>query len=106
MGISPWYVGQTRPIWSFTWKDDSDNPIDLTGATVTLRFREDVIPKVGYPMKGDVDVTAPLLGQFTYAPDPDDFASDGSYVVQARATYDDDTVIEADLLPLTVKDQL
>lgn len=106
MGISPWFVGQTRPVWSITWTDDSGTAIDLTGATVTLRFSEYVIPLAGYDAQGVVDVTTPLEGKFTYAPAADDFAASGSYTVQAKAVFGDDTVLEADLLFITVEAQV
>ena len=75
MAISPWYIGQTRPTWAFTWLDDSKNPINLTGATVVVRF-EMLSPTagVGYAGVGSVVLTVPASGQFTYAPAVADFA--------------------------------
>ena len=100
MGITPWVVGQTRPSWAFTWLDDSKTAINLSGATVTLRFS--LYGGSGYAMQGTVTVTGAAAGQFTYVPNANDFAAPGNYVVQARAVYGDGTIIEADLLYLTV----
>ena len=102
MGISPWCVGQTRPTWAFTWLDDSKNAINLTGATVVLRFCPAATLSEGYTPTGVVTITNAAAGQFTYAPAVGDFAAAGNYDVQAKATFGDGTVIECDLLQITV----
>jgi hypothetical protein len=92
--ISPWTVGQTLPIWQDTWTDDSGNPIDLTGATVSLM----IVPPGGTAPTsevvgtGNLAITAPLLGTFTYQPAVGDFPAGGSYSLRWRAVYSNGTL--------------
>jgi hypothetical protein len=92
--ISPWVAGQTLPVWQETWTDDSDNPENLTGATVTLLILPPggTAPSNEVTGTGTVVLTAPTLGQFTYAVAATDFTSTGSYSVRWRAVYSSGTL--------------
>ena len=97
MPLFPWVVGQTHPIWSLTWKDDSGAVVDLTGATLSLRIRLGGAGQ-GVAGGGVITVTNASGGLFTYAPVAGDFPQPGQLDVQFKAVYGDGTVLYHDVL--------
>lgn len=86
MSITPWYAGQTRPIWAVTW-----STMNLTSATLAVNFQNlasDAISAGG----GLFTITSPFYGQFTYAPISTDLATAGTYAVQFQASFPDGTI--------------
>lgn len=92
MAISPWVVGQTHPTWRITWTDDSKNPVDLTGATVTLWIlAQDGAQTAG---AGTPAVQAPATaGIVNYTPAAADVAKAGKFFVALKAVYPDGTIL-------------
>lgn len=92
MAISPWVIGQTHPTWQITWTDDSNKPVDLTAATVTLW----ILTKEGTQTAGAgvVTVVAPATsGIVTYKPVAADSLKVGNFFVALKAVYPDGTIL-------------
>jgi hypothetical protein len=86
MAISPWYAGQTLPVWAVTW-----STMNLTGATLAVIF-QNLSTNVVTTGGGLFTITAGFYGQFTYAPISTDLASAGTYAVQFSATFSNGTL--------------
>lgn len=101
MPISPLYVNQLhRPI-SVTWLDDSNTALNLSGATLTVRFAG-VAGSQSFTGAGSFSVTNATAGQFTYTLASTDVATPGSWQLQFVATYSDTTKQFSDPIPLEV----
>ena len=92
--ISPWYAGQTHPTWAVTWPG-----VDLTGATVTVRFEVGGSAAAG---TGTVTLTTPSQGQFTYKPAAADFGNAGFWSGQWKAVFGDGSILFSDPFLITV----
>lgn len=92
MGISPWIVGQTHPIWYIPWTTDAGVAVDLTGATVTMW----IFTREGSSVQGagTCTVLTPTTGGIvTYAPAAADCPKAGTFYVALRAVYADNSVL-------------
>ena len=106
MALSDAIVGARHTAQQITWKDENDNAIDLTGATVT-----------GFKRSTETDTTAALDGTFTlvdfgangvfnWAYGANDVATAGKYEVQFVATYGDSTKDKTLMMGWTVHPEL
>jgi hypothetical protein len=86
MGISPWYSGATLPQWQVTLVDDAGDPLNLTGATLSLLIynTETGVETTG---AGTWNITNASAGQATYAWSATDSAVPGKYALRIKATY-------------------
>ena len=73
MAIEPIHVGDLLPALKMTWTDDSNTAINLTGATLAVKFA----PNIGasFAGTGTFTITTPLAGEFTYQQSSADVAS-------------------------------
>ena len=101
MSASPLYVGETHKPLSVTWLDDSNNALNLTGATLTVRFGG-VGSSTSFVGAGSFSITSPSAGQFTYTFAGTDVAAPGSWQLQFKATYLDTTFQLSDPFPLEI----
>jgi chitodextrinase len=101
MPISPMTVGETHVQIVFTWKTDPDPvtgvqaPVNLTGATITVRF----VPQDGsaaFTGAGTIVVTNAVLGQGTYTFNASDVATSKAYKLWGKASFADGTVLYSD----------
>src|ERR1035437_9929421 len=86
-GITPWATGQTLPTWVISLVDDNNNAVDLTRATyVVLSFiRGAGNVTVG---AGTAAIVNPVAnGQVSYALDPTDVITPGTYKVFVQVTF-------------------
>ena len=89
MAISPWYAGQTRPVWQVNWPT-----ANLVAATLSVFFaKEGGATTTG---AGTFALTAPFYGQFTYSPDATDLSAAGTYAIQFMASFPDTTTQYSD----------
>lgn len=103
MGISPWKVGQTLPVWKVTLSDDSGAALDLTGATVTLKAAYAMVKPLTYSAAlGQLVVTNAATGVIQYAVSSSDIfvLTAGDYLLEWTATYPSGEVV-TDSLALT-----
>lgn len=101
MPISPLYVGERHKPLSVTWVDDSNVALDLTGATLSVRFGG-VGTSASFAGTGVFSVTSPTGGLFTYTMSADDVATAGTWQLQFLATYADTTKTYSDPMPLEI----
>jgi hypothetical protein len=87
MALPPRPQGALRPSPLITWADEDDNPLDLTGATITARIRPMAAGSVAVASSGSFTVTDAAAGVFRWDLDADDVATVGKYRVQFTATY-------------------
>jgi hypothetical protein len=85
LAYSPLYVGETHKPLTVTWSDDSGNALNLTGATLSVRF----VPNSGsaFAGTGTFSVTNAAAGQFTYTFSTSDVATAATYILQFKANY-------------------
>lgn len=74
------YVAQ-----QITWSDGDGNAVDLTGATLTGWISDENGRSV--EVDGDLTVTTPASGIFTWAYGATDVGQAGEFLVQFRAVY-------------------
>jgi hypothetical protein len=100
MPISPWYVGQTAPVWTLTWLDDSGNPENITGATITVRMRQGapVSGAQGVAGTGTFNITNGSGGIFTYAVASTDFPNPGLWDLQFKAVLPGGGILYHDVI--------
>lgn len=86
MSIQPWYTGQTLPAMEPTFEDDNGNAINLTGATITLKFRNQQTnqDQVG---AGTWNILSATGGIAQYSWASADVATAGSYLIYVDVTY-------------------
>lgn len=101
MPLSPLYVGETHRPLSVTWLDDSNVALDLTGATLSVRFAGQG-GSLSFAGTGTFNVTSASTGQFTYTLAGTDVATPGTWQLQFTATYVDSTKEMSDPVPLEV----
>jgi hypothetical protein len=100
----PIFVGAThRPFW-FTWTEDDGTPIDLTGATLSARFRNHSSGAAinGTGVFADQGYSG---GQFTYKMASSDISTAGNYEVQITASWSGEKEM-SDLFILPVENPL
>jgi len=78
MAISPFYVGQTGPALRATIQDDSDNPVNLTGATFTLVI-ENTLTNANVSGAGTWSILNAPAGVAQYTWNSADTATPGAY---------------------------
>lgn len=115
MPITPWMLGQTRPIWSDQVFQDpptsggAAQPLNITSATITLHAK--ITDQFGNPTGADivgggsVSITDALNGKFTYTPVATDFFSQGPiglYQCQWKIDFGGGAVTFTDLFPIQV----
>ena len=101
MPITPLFVGDThRPI-SVTWLDDLMAPVNLTGATLTVRFGG-VATSATFTGTGTFSVLSAVAGTFTYTLSSADVAAPGTWRLQFVATFGDGSKVLADPIDLEV----
>jgi hypothetical protein len=106
MAFSPLYVGATHMVLQVTWKDDAGLPIDLTGATINMRYKGDAYTGAdgaSHQSPNTGTITNAALGQFTFQPAAADLAVAGTYQWQFIATYIDTTVLKSDPITIQIK---
>lgn len=101
MSFSPLYVGETHKPLSVTWLDDSNTALNLTGATLSVRF-SGVGTSTSFAGGGSFSITSSVGGQFTYTFVSADVAAPGTWQLQFLATYGDGSKQYSDPLPLEV----
>lgn len=101
MPISPLFVGETRRPISVTWQDDLGVAVDLTGATLVVRFGG-VAGSTSFTGTGTFNVLSALAGTFTYTLSTADIGTPGTWRLQFTATYVDGTKLFADPIDLEV----
>lgn len=101
MPISPLYVGEAHRPLSVTWQDDSGAALDLTTATLTVRF-SGVAGSTGFNGTGTFNITSAATGKFTYTLSATDVAVAGTWNLQFIATYGDGTKQFSDPVPLSI----
>ena len=95
MAISPWYAGQTLPIWNVNWPT-----MNLTGASLTVFFaKEGGATTTG---GGVFNIVYAFGGQFTYAPVSGDLNTPGIFAVQFQASFTNGTTGSSDPTLVTV----
>ena|SRR5215467_1513114 len=119
MPITPWTLGQTRPIWSDQVFQDppagggAAQPLNITAATITIHGK--ATDTNGNPIGGDlvgsgsVTITDALNGKFTYQPASTDFFVQGPlglYLWQWKIDYGGGAVIFSDPAPINVVNTL
>jgi len=89
-----WYVGDTHTPLSSAFLDESKNPIDLTGATLSIRFQGPTV----FSGSGVFVVTNAALATYTYQPGATDvaLANVGVYSLWIAATWPDGTAVHLD----------
>lgn len=70
-----------------TWTDTDDDPLDLTGATLTGRIR-DVATGVTRDITGTLAIVTAAAGLFSWTYSATDVGTAGAFVVQFTADYD------------------
>lgn len=85
MSISPWYVGQLLPTWTFTFTDDSNTVVNITGASLSLTIHN-LTSNTTTTGAGAFVITDGTAGEAMYTLDPTDVTATGNYTVQAVAT--------------------
>lgn len=115
MPISPWFVGQTFPVWSLEELQTASafgtppQPLNLQGSTITLHYQ--LLDASGNPTGSDIVgvnngvITNALGGLFTFAPAATDtfVTNAGSYMMQWKFDYGSGHIIWGDPFPLTTK---
>lgn len=101
MSASPLYVGETHKPLSVTWLDDSSTALNLTNATLSVRF-SGVGTSTSFAGAGSFTITSAVAGQFTYTFASTDVANPGTWQLQFLATYGDGTKQFSDPFPLEV----
>lgn len=71
-----------------TWTDTDDDPVNLTGATLSGRIRN-VNTGDTADMDGDLAIVSAAAGVFDWTYGQDDVAEAGDYNVQFTATFGD-----------------
>jgi len=103
MPISPMYVGQTGLPAVFIVVDDTDTPINLTGATLFVLTISDPVRQVRRSGAGTFTLTNPTAGQVTYAWNAADTAIVGQYTL-ALSFFFESTNVVCDPIQWTVSD--
>jgi hypothetical protein len=85
MAVSPWYQGMTAIPAVLTIKDDSGNPLVLTGATITSVLR--TANGVDQTMTGTWSIINPATGIAQYVWSSADVATPGNYNIIVTATF-------------------
>jgi hypothetical protein len=98
---SPLYVNETHRPLSVTFLDDSNTALNLTTATLSVRFGG-VGTSVSFTGAGTFNITNATAGLFTYTFAAGDVANPGSWNLQFIATYGDGTKQFSDPVPLEI----
>jgi hypothetical protein len=101
MPVTPLFVGETHKPLSVTFLDDSGAALNLTGATLSVRF-SGVSGSASFLGGGSFSITNAAAGLFTYTLVAGDVATPGTWQLQFKATYGDATVSFSDPIPLEV----
>jgi hypothetical protein len=102
VSITPLYTRSTHQPIAGQFLDDNDNPVDITGATITVMFRSHTGTPAPFQGAGQVHITNAPQGQFTYAFSAGDIATPGFYDLQAMATWGDGTQMPADIQTIEI----
>jgi hypothetical protein len=100
MAITPLYVTETHKALSVTWTDDSNTPINLTGATITARYNDGAVSTAG---TGTATIVSAVAGTFTYAFSAADVATAGKYQWQFKANYGGTDLLFSDPITIEIK---
>lgn len=104
MPFSPIFTSDTGYTYTVTWLDDSGNPINLTGATVTLRLVP-LLPSTvaGFAATGAITLTTPASGIFTYVPSTTDVTTAAVYNAQFKAVLAGGGILHTDIFQLSMQ---
>lgn len=101
MAASPLFVGETHKPLSVTWLDDLNTALNLSTATLSVRFGG-VGSSASFTGTGTFNVTNAASGLFTYTFSAADVAAAGTWQLQFLATYSDTTKQFSDPVPLEI----
>lgn len=86
MALADAVAGGKRPSQIITWADANGTVLDLTGATITARIKNNATGST-VASDGVFTVTSATAGQFRWDYSTTDVASAGSYTVQFSAAF-------------------
>lgn len=101
MSFTPLYVGETHKLLSLTWTDDANVAVDLTSASITVRFKG-MGGAATFTGAGTVNITNAAAGKFTYTFNASDVAAAGNYQLQFKANYGGSDNLFSDPLGLDI----
>lgn len=84
MALADAVQGALRPSQLITWLDEDDNPLALTGATITAKIKRDGI---WVSSTGSFVLTDPANGVFRWDYSAADVATAGGFYVQFNAAF-------------------
>ena len=87
----PVYTGDTHDGLACTWQRDDGTAVDITGATITFRWKKPDGTTVNG--NGTVTVTNAASGQFTYAWGTIEQALAGNCLFQWKGVWGDGTIL-------------
>lgn len=84
--------GTNHPTYTITWKDEANAVVDLTGATITGRLKNEATGDT-YTLTGTFALVTASSGIFSYKPSSTDTTRTVSnkYSIQFTATFADST---------------
>lgn len=86
MALADAVQGAKRPSQQITWQDQDGNAVDLSGATITARIRNQATGVVR-AADGTFTLITPTAGVFRWDYGTNDVGTAGHFVVQFTAAY-------------------
>jgi len=111
MGLPVAIEGSDHTVITITWKDEDDDVVDLTDATITGKMRVHDASAAATDIGGGGDdgtlaVTDATAGEFTWTYGANNIGTVGTFNVQFIATYSDTSIEKCFIEQFVVKDAL
>lgn len=101
--LTPWYVGQTYPVWLLVARTSRDHAIDLTNvATVQLVIHSLVRGIADKHGIGTVTILNKRQGIVSYVVDPSDFTTQANVQIEMVLTFSNGLVNKSDPISLPI----
>ncbi len=86
MALADAVQGAKRPSQQITWTDEDGNALDLSGATITGRIRDETTG-IARDIDGTLAIVTAASGIFSWDYGTQDVGTAGTFAVQFIATY-------------------